>query len=349
MIKNGSNLNMVKKDNVKYSLSVPAEAIELQARVASVYGNANSIVTIISDDGRYNSCVNINRIFGDRKLRCTVAGVISLVEPHREDWNKLLENGTIELVSHSFNHIRMEDGSEISRDVDALTHEIVDAKKWYEDWLGYEQIVFVCPENQMCEIGYRILGNNDFWSVRKGRRGYNPLSPEDGMEEGQWFNLMVQGICDKGVDLNIRNSWVDKAIIDGTWLIEMWHNVMLEQDGGYQTILISDAEEHLDYIMEKADRNQIWVATYTEAVKYIREKQNLETVAYIKDNELHIITRLTDDSMSYETFNQPLTLLFDLPEGFTITNDNDVSLINGGNVKLNIIPGRESIFKLIGE
>ena len=31
----------------------------------------------------------------------------------------------------------------------------------------------------------------------------------------------------------------------------MWHNVMPEYDGRYQTILVSDAEEHLDYVAQK--------------------------------------------------------------------------------------------------
>ena len=118
----------------------------------------------------------------------------------------------------------MENGKEIADDVVKLKHEIVDADKWYENWLGYEQIVFVCPENQMCNEGYKILGDNNFWAVRRGGRGYNTLSPKDGIESGQWFNLMVQGICDDDVDASVRKSWIDMAIANQTWLIEMWHN-----------------------------------------------------------------------------------------------------------------------------
>lgn len=90
------------------------------------------------------------------------------------------------------------------------------------------------------------------------------------------------------MDLSVRNGWIDTAIADKTWLIEMWHNVMPEDDGGYQSILVKDAEEHLDYVAEKAASNEIWVATYTEAVKYIREKQNISVKAYIDGDELHV-------------------------------------------------------------
>ena len=338
-----------KTESVKETYTKPEGVTELTSNVSDVYGDAEAVVTIISDDGFYTTAVNLDEIFGKRNLKCTVAGAITIVEPDLDSWKALLQNGNIDLVSHSYNHIRMEDGREISQDVDALKHEIVDADKWYEDTFGHEQIVFVCPENQMCEIGYQILGENNFWAVRRGHRGYNPLSPEEGTEEGNWFNLMVQGIQDDGVDLSVRNGWVDTAISDNVWLIEMWHNVMPEEDGGYQTILIPDAEDHLDYIKGKADNNDIWVATFDEAVKYIREKQNVNVVAYIDGDELHIYAELTDDEMSYDTFNHPLTVHIDMPEGSSIADDFKDAKMEDGQLIINVVPGVEQIINITGE
>lgn len=326
--------------NDMVALSVPQGATEVPSDIADTYKDTKAIVTIISDDGVYESCKNLNSIFRERGLKCTVAGAITNIEPYKEDWNELLKDGTIDLVSHSFNHIRMEDGSEIAEDEMALKHEIIDADKWYEDWLGYEHITFVCPENQMCENGYRILDENDFWAVRRGHRGFNSLSPEDGTEYGQWSNLMVQGICDEGVNLAVRNGWVDTAIEDNSWLIEMWHNVMHENDGGYQTILMTDAEEHIDFLAEKAQKGDVWVATFTEAVKYIREKQNAHIVAYIEGNELHIISEFTDENMSYSTFTHPLTIFITLPEKISIT-DSACTMLNDTKVMLDIVPGEQ--------
>ena len=338
----GTNNNLVEKE---LSL-LPEKAIKLEASVEDVYGNAKAIVTIISDDGFYDSCINLDRVLGERNLRCTVAGIIRIVAPHMADWNELLQHGTIDLVSHSFNHIKMEEGTEIAQDVVALYHEIVDADQWYENWLGTEQIVFVCPENQMCEIGYNILEDNDFWSVRKGNRGYNSISPEEGVEVGQWLNLKVQGICDEGVDTQVRNSWVDTAINDRTWLIEMWHNVMPEYDGRYQTILVSDAEEHLDYVAQKVAMNDIWVATYDEAVKYIRERQNSSLSTYIINDKLYVSLELTNSDMSYKTFNQPLTVSISLPEGYSVSETEKVDL-NNNILSINIVPGDQTIIPLL--
>ncbi len=325
--------------------SIPEEAIELQAEIAEVYNDADAIVTVISDDGVYYSCVNLNDIFAERGLKCTVAGAISNIEPYKSEWDELLKSGTINIVSHSYDHIRMEDGSEIAEDEEALKHEIVDADKWYENWLGNEQITFVCPENQMCEKGYKILEENGFWAVRKGHRGYNSLSPEDGTADGQWFSLMVQGICDEGVDTQTRNEWIDTAINDKVWLIEMWHNVMPGDDGCYQTILIADAEEHLDYMVQKSSLNDIWVATFDEAVKYIREKQNAELKAYLYEDTLYISVNLTNTDMSLETFNQPLTVKIELPDYYVLNSTEDYSIADNV-LEINIIPGEMEIIEL---
>ena len=331
---------------LKEKQSLPEGAIKLEASIEEVYGSADAIVTVISDDGIYDSCVNLDRIFGERNLRCTVAGVVGFVEPHQEEWNELLRHGTIEMVSHSYHHVKMSEDSFIAKNMDDLTCEIVDADRWYEDWLGYEQIGFVCPENQMCENGYKILGENGFWAVRRGNRGYNSISPEEGTREGQWFNLKVQGICDEGADTQVRNHWVDTAIKEKAWLIEMWHNVMPEDDGGFQTVLISEAEKHLDYVAQKAMVNEVWVATYDEAVKYIREKQNSRLSAYISGDELYVSLDLTNRNMSYETFNQPLTVSLVLPEGYTVGEAENVTQVDN-ILSLDLIPGEQAIIHIV--
>ena len=335
-------------ENIKETFNKPDNVIELEASVSEAYGDAKAIVTIISDDGFYATAENLNELFAKRDLKCTVAGAISIVEPELDSWKSLLQQGNIDLVSHSYNHIRMEDGREIAQDVDALRHEIVDADKWYEETFGNEQIVFVCPENQMCEIGYKILEENGFYAVRRGHRGYNSLSPQEGTEDGCWFNLMVQGIQDEGVDLSVRNGWIDTAVSDSGWLIEMWHNVMPEDDGGYQTLLISDAEEHLDYVKKKSDDNDIWVATFDEAVKYIREKQNVNVMAYIDGDELHVYAELTNDEMSYDTFCQPLTVHIDLPDGISVGDGAEDVKTTEGQVVITVVPGVEQIINITG-
>lgn len=270
------------------------------------------------------------------------------MEPEKKHWKRILDDGVIELVSHSYSHQAMDEEYDIAKDVKELEHQIVDADAYYEEFLGCEQISFVCPENRMCENGYRILCDNDFWAVRRGTRGYNSLSPDEGIEPGQWFNLMVQGICDDGVDINIRNGWIETAINDNVWLIEMWHNVMPSDDGCYQTLLWKDACEHLDYIAAKRDSYEIWVATYNEAVKYIREKQNSKIYSYINNGELHVYVELTDANMDYEMFNQEVTVNIEILEGISVEMSEEVFGFED-SLAVNIVPGKEKIISLGGE
>ena len=302
-------------ENTK-QFKVPENAITLDATIAQAFEDAKAIITVVSDDGYFTSGINLNVIFKKHGLKCTIAGNVTRIEPRLSDWKNIIGEGTLEMVSHSYSHAKMDEESEISGDEKALKHEILDADIWLEKHFGTEQIVFVCPENQMCEKGYEILGKNGFWAVRRGTRGLNSLSPQEGTAPGQWFNLMVQGICDDGVDLEDRNGWVDEALAEHAWLIEMWHNAQWTDDGLYQTILIPDAEKHLEYVAEKLEEKEIWNATFTEAVKYLRERQNAIPYAYLLGDELHMYVELTNEKMSYRVFNQPLTIKVTLPEEF---------------------------------
>ena len=317
---------------VRNRFKVPDKAILLDAGVTDVYGNAGSAVTIISDDGMFVSGMYFNSLMKKYDLRGSVAGAVCYIEPHIEDWKEVNSQGHVEIVNHSYNQIKMSEESDIAKSNYDLKHEILDSKKYYEKQFNKDQIVFICPENTMCRKGYEILVKNGYWAVRKGERGFNSLSPEEGFDPGQWYNLKCYGIMDPGVDTDVRNGWVDSSIKDHVWLIEMWHNVVPEDDGYYQTILVDEAMQHLEYIKQQSDSNSIWVATITEAVKYFREKQNSNVTAYIIDNELHIMVELTDKNMSYDVFDQPLTVNVNMP--------------SGENQIFDVVPGRETVVDL---
>lgn len=322
----------------------------VEAKIDDVYGGADAIVTVCSDDGYFETAANLNQIFGERGLRCTIAAPVWNVNTRIDDWKKLLAQGNVEVVSHSMNHIPMGVDCEFADDMERLKYEIAGADTFYEDNFGGEQIVFVCPENVMCENGYKVLYDNDFWAVRRGSRGLNNLSPAEGTNVGEWFNLKVRGIQDKtATTVPQKNKWVDSAIHQKKWLIEMWHNVMPEDDGNYQTITVADACLHLDYIKSKSDENLIWVATFDEAVKYLREKQNCDVIAYIKDDYLIVQMTLDNEKMKFDTFNQPLSIIVNIPDEYIIEDEENSNIIgiDDNIVHINAFPGRTTKIKLL--
>ena len=73
-----------------------------------------------------------------------------------------MNEGNIEIVNHSYNHLRMAEDEIIATNIRRLKHEILGAQKWLERVYGKKQIVFVCPGNQMCNEGYKILKKYNF-------------------------------------------------------------------------------------------------------------------------------------------------------------------------------------------
>lgn len=317
----------------------------VEAKIDDAYGGADAIVTVCSDDGYFETAANLNQIFGERELRCTIAAPVWNVNTRIDDWKNLLAQGNVELVSHSMNHIPMGADCEFADDMERLEYEIVGADTFYEDNFGSEQIVFVCPENEMCENGFKVLYDNDFWAVRGGERGFNNLSPAEGTNVGDWFNLRVRGVQDK-IPVTQKNNWVNTAIHQKKWLIEMWHNVLPEDDGNYQTITVADACLHLDYIRSKSDDNLIWVATFDEAVKYIREKQNCKVKAYIKDDYLIVEATLDNEKMKFDVFNQPLSIIVKLPDKYKVEENLNIIGLDKNIAHINVLPGRTTKIKL---
>lgn len=286
--------------------------IQLESDIAEVYDNLNGIVTVISDDGIYYSGELLNELAKKYQFHITCAGAIRFVEDDLKDWQEIEKQGYVEVINHSYNHIRMEEGLDISFNRDELYHEIVDSDEWFEENFDGDQMTFVCPENQMCKIGYELLHDNGFFAVRQGSRGFNELSPEEGDEPFQWFNLGTYGVGDVETTAE-RNQWVDYAINQHKWLIEMWHNVTYEDDGTYQRISYEMADEHMNYIAQQRDIRNVWVASFNDATKYIREKQHSVSKASLIGNELHVQVDFADEVLPQDIFDYPVTVKVELP------------------------------------
>lgn len=291
------------------------DAERLHAQIADTYGDKDAIVTIVSDDGFYDSVVCLNELLRKNDLRATVAGAVKFIKPYLKEWKKIVSEGNIELVSHSFRHVAFNEGEEISRNKERLYYEIAGSTIWFEKKfpeLG-KQIAFVCPEGAMCKLANEVVKESGFYAVRRTETGYNSLSPSDGVNGGDWFGLQIQGINEKNVDEEVRKQWINEAVDKRLWLIEMWHNVMEQYDGYFQTILKDDADKHLQYISKMNKEGRIWVATLTEATKYIRERQVAEVEAFLKEDRIYVRAFLQENVLPKSVFDFPLTIKIFLP------------------------------------
>ena len=292
-------------------------AADVDASFARTYCDKKAVLTIVSDDGDFETGKALDALTKTYGLSVTVAGTVTNIGSHEAWWKAALrENPLLELVSHSYNHACMGETNRIAKSRLRLRHEIAHSKQFFEKHFGKKQICFVCPENKMCAIGYEVLQDCGYVAVRRGTRGNNVLYPKAGREPGELYNLKSRGIMDHEGDVKTRREAVQTAIDNREWLIEMWHNVRKTDDGAYQTILLPDAEQHLTYLKERSEAGDLWIATLTDVVKYATELETAILATKQGDDALTIYAGVTTDDPV--TYDHALTVCFRAPEGYEI-------------------------------
>lgn len=294
---------------------------QLQSRICAVKDDYPAVVTVISDDGFYETGVNLSNLARKFSLHLTVAGYVRRMNLFLEEWKKIEQEGYIELISHTWNHIKINDEANLTEQ--ELYKEYGEAKLYYEEHFTTPSFCLITPNNTTTQSGYDMFEKVGIIAVRQGIRGENSLFPEYGREPGQLLNLKTRGIGD-AISTQERNAWIDKTIMSGSWLIEMWHNVVDVPDGKYQSILISEAEEHLQYMKLQQDAGNLWVASFTQAVSYIYQRDNCDLSAYKMNDEIMVSLIPNNDALPWDSFNVPLSVKVSLPDDW-----NAVELVSG--------------------
>ena len=104
--------------------------------------------------------------------------------------------------------------------------------------------------------------------------------------------------------LDTMKSWVDKSLKNNVWLVLVFHGI---EGVGWEAIPKERISSYFDYIKNR----DIWVATYQDAYKYIREK--MKTTIKEKREEDKIIINI-DNDLDKQVYNYPLTLETEIPE-----------------------------------
>ncbi|MDO1450901.1 polysaccharide deacetylase family protein [Rhodocytophaga aerolata] len=125
-----------------------------------------------------------------------------------------------------------------------------------------------------------------------------------GKEYVQW----QRGALSK-TPMDLMKSWVDTvAAHDNIWLVLVFHGV----DGiGWEAISHEVLDEYFQYI--KKQENELWVATFADATKYMRERMNAKVALTEQTNKLLVnLTHSLDKTM----YTVPLTLKTYVPDNW---------------------------------
>lgn len=112
--------------------------------------------------------------------------------------------------------------------------------------------------------------------------------------------------------METMKEWVDTSIKNNVWLVLVFHGI----DGmGYEPKTGEEIKEYFDYIKSKEDN--VWVATFQDAAKYMRERMSGNITAEMNNSEISVSL---SHSLDPDLYNFPLTLKTYVPaEWYTVS------------------------------
>lgn len=288
---------------------VPAAAQAPEAEIMPARGGASAIVSMTYDDALINTAEFNDAMFEKYGLKGTAILIVNNLTNNAatlQRFQRVMANGRIDAGSHSTTHDIITDET----DAQTLTMEIVDSYNTLKQYFPELDILTFAPSNNTISAAGEAMVEETYYAQRKGNRGLNSLSPA----EGEWYNLLTRGIGDVSTVAE-RNKWVDEAIAGGRWLLEMWHGI---DEGGYHQQTKADAEQHYAYLAAKQDAGEIWVASFTEATKYIRERQASVVSAQQSGDTIEVSLTYPDSELPAEIFDYPLTVKVAVPDAWGV-------------------------------
>jgi peptidoglycan/xylan/chitin deacetylase (PgdA/CDA1 family) len=108
----------------------------------------------------------------------------------------------------------------------------------------------------------------------------------------------------------LMKSWIDNIVArDNIWLVLVFHGV----DGvGWEPKTSAELEAYFQYV--KSKENQLWVATFQDVTKYIRERQRSRVVTSRKGAVIEVVVR---HDLAPALYDLPLTLKTKVPTGWS--------------------------------
>jgi peptidoglycan/xylan/chitin deacetylase (PgdA/CDA1 family) len=233
----------------------------------------------------------------------TTTGDQSSPEKHDSiTWDELrsLANRGYEFASHTVTHPRL-----AVLDDANLIYELEKSRQEIFDHLGYKHTFSVeCPygtENeravQAALLRYQLARN---YMPDPEVDDLDRASSRDPSTSRKEYVRWQRGALTE-TPMELMNSWVDKTAAQGNiWLVLVFHGV----DGvGWKPTTGPELKQYFGYVHSKEPR--LWVATFQDVAKYIRERQHGSVSSYIDEGVISVVLRSDLPDLSYDL---PLTV-----------------------------------------
>ena len=270
---------------------------DLFFQIASVYDFKESIVCLTFDDASLNQFLVALPLLKRKAIPATFYVITDVVDSLIK--NILLQNRSsdYEIGSHTVNHHNL-----VKITLEEAKSELLDSRTFLKDNFGINAgLTMSYPwgnyNNQVLQ-----LVKSTYLAARSTDPGYNSLNILNR------YAIKVMRF-DESISTDHANSWVDFAVHNKLWLVEMIHGI----DGiGFSPIDSSTLSEHLDYIKKGEDK--IWCTTVSNVIKYIDEAKNTKITCDICDDSIYKI--YINDDLDDSVYNQPLSIKLKVPSNW---------------------------------
>jgi len=397
----GGKVKDVAGDAVTFSgaIVIPV-SYGLTAEIAKARGGADSIISLIFDDGLYETSVFLNEQFKKYNLHGSIMMITDRIADDKhagtlEQWQALFAEGYLDAQSHSATHMLLPESEEwlagtsysptmIDHNTpENFQHQLIDSLNTLKANFGTGVVAFAPAYNVLPPEAVEIVQQN-YYAMRMGARNSgsdakgNSLSPSIGTEKGQWHNLYTSAFTDyKATDTETQAdklcAAIDKSVAANKWFMPFCHGVAETERSN--DISQEDAETVFAHISELSKEGKVWSASFGEAVRYIRERQNSTVTAQEKEGSVYVnlvMNSTTEDGLhlTKADFSYPLTVKVQLPDDWQAAKcacpgleDQEVEAFteggyqyayvdiipNSGEVELIRMPGEDEVSYSLGE
>ncbi|MBQ7363499.1 MAG: polysaccharide deacetylase family protein [Clostridia bacterium] len=346
--------------------NAPIPSTAVNAEIAAAKGGANGIVSMTYDDGLYDTAELLNELFAEYGLEASLMLVTDKTNTSggytTAQWNKIFSEGYLEPQSHSSKHINVRtstlDAAGLDEEIGGSYRDLV------RDFPEYDHLTFAIPNSNYSKTELDVV-NDYFYAARGGYCTLNSklgipqsLSPTFGTAAGSWYNpYMVRLQPNQPVYQSTNSteqiiSYLNKCATDGGWFISITHAVVTDDDpkanptDGSEPADMTESQARLIFssMQSLKESGKLWVTTYSEATKYVRERQNSTVTAYTTADGMYVELTMateTEDGLPLpaDIFNLPLTVKIQVPSTwgkFTYTQggqSTEVECFSEGGIK----------------
>lgn len=310
------------------------------ATIMSAKGGAKSIATLTFDDGVHATNQILRPLMQEYGLVSSLMVVPSRIEgvpPYSKGYstvselNALAEEGKyFDILSHSYSHMYMHDtGKNAENNTESnIANEILGSKTYLEKKFPWQDSLAMAVPGGSYSTDAIAAMMNCFYAARMGNSGASTtnmqtLDPADTSTDGGWYALSNMWLKDAGVSGGSLLSYLDHCVQYGGWFFTGCHNVVTDAStlGGNNDITVEKLRVLLAKLNEYQTSGLLWVASFSDATKYIRERQNSTVSQYSTADGMFVEVTMADktargQALSSDVFDMPLTVKVEIPEGW---------------------------------